>query len=86
MNAMSSQITGISIVCCSVGLGADQRKQQSLRHWSLRGEFTGDRWNSTHKKANYAENVSILWRDHGSSIYRKNRWAPLVMIMDLEHL
>ena len=29
MSTMASQITGVSIVCSTVGLGADQRKPQS---------------------------------------------------------
>ena len=33
------------------------------RHWSLCGEFTGDRWVPV-QRASYAENVSIWWRHH----------------------
>ena len=45
MCAMASQITGVSIVCSTVGSGADQRNHQSPASlvfvW---GEFPGDRW------------------------------------------
>ena len=44
MNVMSSQITGISIVCWTVCSGAVQRKHQTPRRWPLWGESTGDRW------------------------------------------
>ena len=46
MGAMASQITSLTIVYSTVYSGAEiKRKYQSLyqRHWSLFGEFTGDR-------------------------------------------
>ena len=43
MSAMASQITGVSIVCSTVGPGAD-KKIKAPRYWPLCGEFTGDRW------------------------------------------
>ena len=43
MNAMASQITGVSIVCSTVGSGADKRKHQISAPLALLGEFTGDR-------------------------------------------
>ena len=53
MSALASQITGVSIVCSTVGPGADQRKHQSSA--SLVAQ-----------KASNAENVSgIWWRHHG---------------------
>ena len=44
MSAMASQITGVSIVCSTVGSRVDQRKHRTSRHWPLCGEFTSDRW------------------------------------------
>ena len=44
MNAMASQITGVSIVYSAVSSGAYQRKHQSPRYWPLCGVFTYDRW------------------------------------------
>ena len=41
---MAYQITGVSIVCSTVGSGADQRKHRSSASLALCGEFTGDRW------------------------------------------
>ena len=49
MSAMASQITGVSIVCSTVGSGADQRKHQSSA--SLAFVWGIHRWpvNSPHK-------------------------------------
>ena len=44
MGAIASQITSLPIVYLTVHSDADQRKHQTPRHWSLCGEFTGDRW------------------------------------------
>ena len=43
LSAMASQITGVSIVCSTVGSGTDQNIK-APRHKPLCGEFTGDRW------------------------------------------
>ena len=65
MRAMASQITGVSIVCSTVGSGADQRKYQSSASLAFVREI--HRWlvNSPQKNSN-AENVSIWWRHHES--------------------
>ena len=42
MGAIASQITSLTIVYSTVYSDADQRKHP--HHWSLCGEFTGDRW------------------------------------------
>ena len=60
MSAMASQLTFVSIVCSSVGSGADQRKHQSsasLGFVPVTGEFPT-------QKASNAENASIWWRHH----------------------
>ena len=45
MSAMTSQITGVSIVYSTVCSGACHEKNiQDPRHWPLWGEFTGHRW------------------------------------------
>ena len=45
MSVMASPITGVSIVCPTVGSGADQRKHQSSASLAfVQEEFTGDRW------------------------------------------
>ena len=44
MSAMGSQITGISFVCSSVCLGADQRNHRSSALLGLWGESTSDWW------------------------------------------
>ena len=64
MNAMESQITGVSIVCSSVGPGENQRKHQSsasLTHWAGNSPVTGK---FSAQNVSYAENVSIWWRHH----------------------
>ena len=59
MSAMTSKITGVSIVCATVGSGADQGKYQSSSSpVFVCGEFTGERWIPTQKASN-AENVSF---------------------------
>ena len=57
MRSMASQITGLSIVCSTVGTGADQRKHQSSASLAVTvtGEFPA-------QKASYGANVSIWWR------------------------
>ena len=65
MNAMASQINGVSIVCSTVYSGADQRKHQSSAPLALvRGI---QRWlaDSPHKRPAKQKNVSIWWRHHG---------------------
>ena len=59
MSAMTSQITGIAIVCATVFFsGADQWKNQIFASLAfVTGGFPSQR-------ASYAENVSIWWRHH----------------------
>ena len=64
MSAMTSQITGVSIVCSLVGSGADQRKHQSSA--SLHGLCEGNppvTDGLPSQRASKAENVSI-WLRH----------------------
>ena len=63
MSAMASQITSVSIVCSTVGSGADQRKHQSSASLVFVWEFTGG---LPAQKASNAENVFIWWRHHVS--------------------
>ena len=44
MSVMTSQVTDVSIVYLTVGSGTEQKKVKAPRHWTLWGEFTGDRW------------------------------------------
>ena len=60
MNALASQITGVSIVAQPF-LQAQIKKLQSST--SLWRESNGDRWISSQKASNM-ENVSIWWRHH----------------------
>ena len=65
MSAMASQITGVSIVCSSVGSGATQRKHLSSA--SLAFVWGIHRWpvNSPHKRPVTRNlDVSIWWRHH----------------------
>ena len=69
MSAMTSQITGVSIICSSVGSGEDKKTSKLrvtglwARNWPVDGEFPA-------QKANNAENVSIWWchRDSGREL------------------
>ena len=44
MSAMTSQITGVVIVCLTVCSGTDQRNIKAPRHWLFWGDTTGHRW------------------------------------------
>ena len=44
VDAMASQITGVSIVYSIVSSGTEQRKHQSSASWPFWGESTCDRW------------------------------------------
>ena len=69
INAMASQITGISIVCTIVGTGPDQRKHQSsasLAFCAGNSPVTGE---FPTQKASNVENISICWRYHALHHY-----------------
>ena len=61
MRVMASQITGVSIVCSTICLGADQRKYKSSASLVLEGNppISGE---FPLQRASNAENVSIWWR------------------------
>ena len=64
MSAMTSQITGVSVVCSNVCSGADQRKHQCSASLAfVTGGFRSQR-------ASNAEKVSISWRHHDSFAHR----------------
>ena len=65
MTTMVSQITSFTVVYSTVYSDADQRKHQSSASLALCGEFTGT-GEFPAQRANYAENVSIWWRHHGT--------------------
>ena len=44
MGAIASQIASLTIVYWTVYSGADKENIKVPRHWSLCGEFTGQRW------------------------------------------
>ena len=58
MSAMSSQITGVSIVCPTICSGANQRNQQHPTSLPFVGGIY--QW----RRVSNAENVSIWWRHH----------------------
>ena len=64
MDAMASQITGVSVVYSTVCSGAEQKKSK-FRVTGLWGEFTGE---FPAQKASKAQNVSIWWRHHETAI------------------
>ena len=79
-DAMASHITSVSIVCSTVGSGADQRKHQSSA--SLAFVWGIHRWpiNSQRKRP---VNVSIWWRHHDllisdRAITRSDNWETLL--------
>ena len=58
MGAMTSQITSLMIVTQSFIQAQIKENIKAPRHWTLWGEFTGDRW-IPRKNSSNAENVSI---------------------------
>ena len=77
MSSMASSITSLTIVYYSTVIQAQiKEKVKAPRHWPLWGEFTDDRWIPCtkgqyiyiHININNAENVSIWWRLHVTSI------------------
>ena len=77
-------ITGVSIVCSTVGSGGDQRKHQSsallvlgVGNSPVTGEFPAQR-------ASKAENVSIWWRHHGILFSGCNTLCMLHGIINLK--
>ena len=64
---VASQITNLTIVYSTVWSDADQRQHQCSAFLAcMCGEFTGDWW-IPRTNGQYAENVSIWWRHHGSA-------------------
>ena len=63
MSTMASQIISVSIICSTVGSGADQRKHRSFSSLAfVRGIH---RWPEiTARRASNAENVFIWWWSH----------------------
>ena len=71
MSAIRSQITGVSIVCSTVCLCADQRKHQSPASLAF---VRGIHWSpvdSPHKGPSNSENVPIRWLHRVLSIFTR---------------
>ena len=83
MSAVASQISSVSIVCSTVGSGADQRKHQSSASLTfVRGI---QRWPVT--KTSNEENVSIWWCHHDYCAVRCYSSSPvLTQILLLSHV
>ena len=62
MSVMTSQITGISIVCSAVCPAADKKNIKTPRHWPLGNSPVTGKFPA--KRASNAVNVSIGWRHH----------------------
>ena len=62
MNAIASQITGISNVCSTAGSGADQRKASNLRVTGLCEGNSPVTDGFPAQKASNVENASNWWR------------------------
>ena len=75
MGAMTSKITGVSMVCSTVCLGADQRKHQCSASLAFMNSQVTDEFPS--QRTSNTENVSILWRHH------ENTWPLRTMIVDI---
>ena len=74
MNTMESQITGVSIVCSTVGSGTDQTKHQnsaSLAFFTGYSRVTGE---FSAQSASNTENVSILMTSSCHLVQCDCRW------------
>ena len=76
MSEMASQITGVSIVCSTLGWGAGQRKHHSSASLGFVQRITGEF--PTQKPSN-AESVSIWWRHHEYLRFRNGPHHPRVV-------
>ena len=83
MSAMASQITGVSIVCSTVGFRRRSKKTPKLRVTGpcagtspVTGEFLT-------QKANNAENVSIWWRHHE---FVKKKLGSMGLLMQMSQI
>ena len=75
MSAIAYQITSVSIVCSTVGSGADERKHQSFASLAFVGGNSPVTGEFPAQKASNAENVYIWWRHHevnSSGMYGSN--------------
>ena len=82
MNAMTSQITVVSIVCLTICSGAHQRKYQKLRVTGLCEGNPPVIGGFPSQRVRNAKNVSIWWCHHAKSIAKTclsipNRWIFL---------
>ena len=64
MSATASQITGVSIVYLTVGLGADKRKHQSSASFAFVGGKSLFSAELPTQRVGNTEDVSIWWRYH----------------------
>ena len=85
MNAMTSQITGVSIVCLTVGSGADQRKHQNSASLAfMRGIH---RWpvDSPHERPvtwkMFPFDEDSMWLENEAAIY--SRYFRWVLVCDV---
>ena len=93
MNAMASQITGVSSVCPTVCLGADQRKRQSSASLAfVRGIINGDRWilltKGQQRKMFPFDDVIMAYHfqtDRGGDSRQTRRRVPIAVRWSDEH-
>ena len=88
MSAVESQITSVSIVCSTVGSGADDRNHQSSTSMAFVWGFIGHQW-IPHTKGQYRGKCFHLmtssWRTCVSSFMMRIRWSTLWSFDHLTH-
>ena len=78
MTAMTSQVTGVSIVCGAFRSSADERKLQSSASLVFLGKSTSG---FPSKRTSNTKNVSIRWHPHVYGLTRQTpvKWYSLVL-------
>ena len=80
MGAIASQITSLRIVYSIVYLGIDQRKHQSSASLPFMWGIHRGPVNCPHKRASYAENVSIWWRHMNDRLFGNKLLSELTLL------
>ena len=65
IHTVASQITGVSIVCCTFLQAQIKENINAPRHWPLWGESIGHRWIPLTKSQQRGKCFHLRWRHHG---------------------
>ena len=90
MNAMASQITGLTIVYSTVYSGTDKTKHQSSASLALCGEFTGHQWVPPHKgpvtRKMFPFDDVIMFVNAASCTHCAGRWYGVTLVWTMKSI